>query len=169
MAMIGRRVLLVALLLNALFPRPGISQDQAVSVSAAEDGSAEITFADGKKITVRKEPDQVGISEAQIAPDGTVGWLAEFGVEGVSYPIGDTLILWRAGKILRRFHAELIFWSWTFYASGKQVAYHVGPLHGESKSRCELHDAASGRLNARWDGDLESGNNRPAWTKGLNH
>ena len=52
---------------------------------------------------------------------------------------------------------------------GKQVAYHVGPLHGESKSHCELHDARSGRLIAAWDGDLESGGDRPAWTKGLNH
>jgi hypothetical protein len=167
--MIRRRVLLVALLLSALLPKAGVSQDQAVAVSAAQDGSAEITLANGKKIAVRKEPDQVGISEAQIAPDGTVGWLAEISVEGVSYPIDGALILWRAGKTVRRFGAEITFWSWTFYADGKQVAYHVGPLHGELKSHCELHDAASGRLIARWDGDLESENNRPAWTKDLNH
>jgi hypothetical protein len=163
------RVLLVALLLNALPPNVGMSQGQAVAVSAGKDGAADITLADGKKITVQKEPDQVGISEAQIAPDGTVGWLAEISVEGVSYPIDGTLILWRAGKTIRRFGAEITFWSWTFYAQGKQVAYHVGPLHGESKSHCELHDAESGRLIAQWDGDLDSGSNRPAWTKGLNH
>lgn len=163
------RAFLIPLFLSALLPHAGMSQGQAVAVSAGPDGSAEIRLANGKKTTIRREPGQVGISEARIAPDGTVGWLAEYSVEGVSYPIGDTLILWRAGKIIRRFEAEVIFWSWTFYANGKQVAYHVGPLHGESKSRCELHDAISGRLIARWDGDLESGSNRPAWTKDLNH
>jgi len=167
--MIRWRMLLIALLLNALLPNAGMSQSQAVAVSAAQDGIAEITLADGKKTTVRKEPGQVGIGEAHIAPDGTVGWLAEYSVEGVSYPIDGTLILWRAGKTLRRFQTDQTFYSWTFYADGRQVAYHVGPLHGESKSRCELHDAASGRLIARWDRDLEAGSNRPAWTKDLNH
>jgi hypothetical protein len=156
------------LLLNALLPLAGMAQGQAVAVAAGQDGGAEITLANGKKTTIRKEPGQVGINEAQVAPDGTAGWLAEYTVEGVSYPIDGTLVVWRAGRTIRRFQAEQSFYSWTFYAQGKQVAYHVGPLHGESKSHCELHDAESGRLIAAWDGDLESGNNRPAWTKGLN-
>jgi len=163
------RVLLFVLLWNALRPTAGMSQERAVAVSAGPDGSAEITLATGNRVTVRKEAGQVGISEAHVAPGGTVGWLAEYSVGGVSYPIDGTLILWRAGKTIRRFQADQTFYSWTFYAQGKQVAYHVGPLHGESKSHCELHDAQSGRLIARWDGDLEPGSNRPAWTKGLNH
>jgi hypothetical protein len=87
----------------------------------------------------------------------------------VSDPIAGTLIVWRAGKIIQRFSTEQSFYSWTFNGEGKQVAYHVGALHGETKSHCELHDARSGRLIAMWDGDLEPGNNRPAWTKGLSH
>ena len=140
-----------------------------MAVSAGPGGAAQITFASGRKTTVRKEPGQTGISEARIAPDGSVGWLAEFSVEGVSYPVAGTLVLWRAGKILRRFPDAQSFYSWTFYAGGKQVAFHVGPLHGEPKSHCELHDAASGRLIATWDGDLDDESHRPAWTEGLNH
>ena len=98
-----------------------------------------------------------------------MGWLAEYMVEGVSYPIAETLVIWRAGKIIRRFPGEQTFYGWTFYAQGKQVAYHDGPRHGELKPHCELHDATSGRLIAAWDGDLESGSNQPDWTKGLSH
>ena len=167
--MIRSRWLLIPFLLSVLLADTGMSQDQAVAVSAGRDGSAQITLAKGKKITIQKEPGQVGIGESRIAPDGTVGWLAEYMVEGVSYPIAETLVIWRAGKIIRRFPGEQTFYGWTFYAQGKQVAYHDGPRHGELKPHCELHDATSGRLIAAWDGDLESGSNQPDWTKGLSH
>jgi hypothetical protein len=146
-----------------------MSQGQAVTVSAESDGTVQIRLANGEKTKIQKEPGQVGVGEPMKAPDGTVGWLAEYKVDGVSYPIALTLIIWRAGKTIRRFSTEQSFYSWTFYAEGKQVAYHVGPLHGELKSHCELHDAMSGRLIAVWDGDLQSGSNRPDWTKGLSH
>ena len=160
---------MIRTILLVLFTLPGMSQGRALSVSAGQDGAAQITFANGKKTTVPKEPGQTGIRETHMAPDGTVGWLAEYRVEAVSEPIAATLIVWRAGKMIQRFSTQQSFYSWTFYAEGKQVAYHVGPLHGELKSHCELHDTRSGRLIATWDGDLEPGNNRPAWTKGLSH
>jgi len=152
-----------------LIPHVGISQSRAVSVAASQDGAARITFADGSKTTIPKERAQVGISEAQIAPDGNVGWLAEFNTESVSYPIAGTLVLWRAGKTIRRFGSVQTFYSWSFYAQGKQVAYHVGPLHGEQHSHCELHDIATGARIAQWDGDLDAKSGQPAWTKDLNH
>jgi len=164
-----RTPVLVSLLVTAVLPCVGLSQGHAVSVSAGPDGAAQITFASGKRTTVRKERGQVGITEARIAPNGTVAWLAEYSVEGISDTVAGTLIVWRAGKAIRRFPAEQSFYSWTFYAGGKQVAYHDGPLHGELKSHCELHDIGSGRAIAVWDGDLDSGNDRPAWTKGLSH
>jgi hypothetical protein len=167
--MIRSRCILILFLLSVLLVDTGMSQDQAVAVFAGRDGAAQITLANGEKITIQKEPGQVGVGESHIAPDGTVGWLAEYQVDGVSYPIAGTLILWRAGKTIRRFPTEQSFYSWSFCAQGKQVAYHVGPLHGELNSHCELHDATSGRVIAVWDGDLESGNDRPAWTKGLSH
>jgi hypothetical protein len=169
MAMIRSRWPLIPFLISVLMAHTGMSLDQAVAVSAGRDGTAQIAFATGENITIHKEPGQVGFSEPKKAPDGTLGWLAEYKVDGVSYPVAGTLIIWRAGKTVRRFPTGQSFYSWSFYAQGKQVAYHVGPLHGEVKSHCELHDATSGRLIAAWDGDLESESNRPAWTKGLSH
>lgn len=167
--MIRSRWFLIPFLLGVLLGDAGMSQDHAVAVSAGRDGTAQITLANGEKMTIQKGPGQVGISDSHIGPDGTVGWLVEYKAEGVSYPIAEKLIMWRAGKTMRRFPTERSFYSWTFYAQGRQVAYHVGPLHGELKSHCELHDATSGRLIAAWDGDLESEISRPAWTKGLSH
>jgi hypothetical protein len=120
-------------------------------------------------MTIPKERGQTGISEPQTAPDGrTVGWLVEYD-DGVGYPVPGTLIVWRAGKIIGRFRTDQTFYSWTFFGGGAEVAYHVGPLHGEATSQCELHDVASGRLVAVWDGDLDSEGKRPDWTKGLSH
>ena len=163
------RLLLVPLLFNILFLPAATSQYQAVQLSVGPDGAAQITLASGKKMTIPKERAQVGISEPQTAPDGrTVGWLVEYD-DGVGYPVSQMLIVWKASKIIRRFPDDQAFYSWTFYAGGKQVAYHVGPFHGEQNSHCELHDVETGRLIASWDGDLDSGGQQPAWTKGLNH
>jgi hypothetical protein len=157
------------LIVNTLFASLGRSQGQAVAVLPGPDGAAQITLSGGRTVRIPKERGQVGISDAQVASGGGVGWFAEYSVDGVSYPIAGTLVIWRAGKIIRRFQTEQTFYSWAFYAQGKQVAYHAGPLHGEQKSHCELRDVASGRKIAGWDGDLDSETTRPAWTQDLNH
>jgi hypothetical protein len=163
------RLLVVPFLFNILFLSAATSQDQAVHLSAGPGGAAQIALASGKKITIPKERAQVGISEPQTAPDSrTVGWLVEYD-DGVGYPVPGMLVVWRVSKIIGRFRTGQSFYSWTFYAGGKQVAYHVGPLHGEQNSHCELHDVETGKLIAAWDGDLESPDHQPAWTKGLNH
>lgn len=115
------------LLVNAPLSFAGLSQCQTVAVAAGQDGAAQITLAEGKKTRIQKERGQVGISSAHTASDGTVGWLAEYSVEGVSYPIAGTLIIWRSGKTIRRFPTEQFFYTWTFYAGSKQVSYHVNP------------------------------------------
>jgi hypothetical protein len=164
------RLILLPWLACALLPSAAICQDRALSVSATPEGSARITFPHGEIVTVPKERGQVGVSEGRTAQDSrTVGWLVQNRAGDVDYPISSTLVVWRSGKIIRRFPAAQVFYSWTFYARGRQVAYHVGPLHGESKSHCELHEIESGRLIAAWDGDLDLDNNRPEWTKGLDH
>ena len=76
--------------------------------------------------------------------------------------------MWRSGRIIQRFQADQTFWSWVFYNNVAQVAYHVGPTHGEDTSHCELHDIEGGRRLASWDGDLDDAN-RPPWTRGLDH
>jgi len=163
------RLLLVPVLFNIFFPPAATSQDQPVHLSVGPGGAAQITLADGKKMTIAKERAQVGISEPQTAPDGrTVGWLVEYD-DGVGYPVPGMLLVWRASKIIGRFRTDQSFYSWAFYSGGKQVAYHVGPLHGEQNAHCELHDVDTGKLIAAWDGDLDSPDHQPAWTKGLNH
>ena len=137
-------------------------------MTATDDGAAQITQPGGRKTVVPKELGQVGISDAQVAADGTIGWFVEYKVEGVSYPISGKLVIWRDGKILQRFDTEQVFYSWAFAGGSKQVAYHDGPLHGETASHCELHDVATGRVIDKWDGDLE-GTGKPAWTAGLKH
>jgi hypothetical protein len=159
--------LLVPLLFTALFPDAGISRSRAVAVSAGQDGAVQITLANGKKTVLRKDPGQTGISDAEVEMDGTAAWLVEYNVEGVSYPVAGTLVVWRGGRTIRRFRTGQAIYSWTFYARNKQVAYHAGPLHGELRSHCELHGVASGALVAVWDGDLEAGGDRPAWAEGL--
>jgi hypothetical protein len=169
-AMIQSVRIFVPLLINTLVLCPAICRNHELLVSAAADGTAQITQANGTVTKIPKEPDQAGISEAQTAPhDRAVGWLVEYKVEGISDTVPGTLIVWRLGKPIRRFPTDQSFYIWRFYAEGRQVAYHTGPLHGESKSHCELHDIESGRTVAVWEGNLESGDNRPAWTKTLNH
>jgi len=140
-----------------------------MAVSTSPAGEAQIEFANGKKTTVRKERGQVGISQPQVAFDGSIGWLADYRVVGAAEPISGTLVVWRLGKIVRRFGSEQCFYSWAFFAHGTRVAYHTGPLHGDQRSHCELRDVASGRLLAVWDGDLEGTTDRPDWTEGLSH
>ena len=144
---------------------PGQGSRPSIS---ARSSAAEITLPDGRRFVVPKEKGQVAISEAQVAADGTAGWLVEYNADGVSYPISGMLVLWRAGKIVQRFQSEQVFYSWSFYDGGKQVAYHDGPLHGETASHCELHDVATGRVIDKWDGDLE-GDTKPGWAAGLKH
>jgi hypothetical protein len=160
------RGILLLLFMGGLLTRAEHPPARVVAVASGPDGAAHIAL-DGKTLTIRKERGQAGIGEAKIAPNGSVGWLVEYDMESLSYRYAGKLVLWRAGKVIRRFDSGQSFYSWNFYADGRQVAYHTGPLHGERNSHCELHDIANGRLLAVWDGDIGPGNDRPAWTKGL--
>jgi hypothetical protein len=162
------RSIVLILVFTALLPDAALPQRRVTAVSSTEDGAARITFSDGSKTAIPKEPGQVSITNARIGANGTIGWLVEFSEDGVDYPVAEELVLWRAGKLVRRFPNQP-FYSWTFYSQGTRVAYHVGPLHTELRSHCELRDVASGRIIAQWDGELDSAANRPAWTQGLEH
>ena len=165
--MVQPRLLFFPLFACALLP--SVCQEQVMSVSVAG-GSAQITLPSGEIVKAPRERGQVDVTDGRTAQDGrTVGWLVRYRYGDVPDLIPGTLVVWRAGKIVRCFPAAQVFYSWAFYAGGKQVAYHVGPLHGEPKSHCELHDVKSGRLVASWDGDLDADYNRPPWTKGLDH
>ena len=69
-----RRGIALPLVAFALAPYPGLSQDQIAAVSEGPGGVVQIMFAGGRKTTVPKERGQTGISDALIAPDGTVSY-----------------------------------------------------------------------------------------------
>ena len=130
-------------------------------------GAVHVVTANGQDIAVPKQKGQTGAEEFKIANDHqTLGWL-------VVYPNPDPdrsweklygeLVLWRDGKVLRRFSTEQVFWSWGFWQEGKQVAFHTGPLHGAGRS--ELHDLATGRLVAAFDEDANG--TPPDWAESL--
>lgn len=144
------------------------AQSAIVRVFPDQKNQMHIMYKNGQVAAVAGEPLQVGIDSAKVSKDGqTAGWLALYPDPDSSTPFAGTLVLWRGGKVVRRFEADQTFWSWDFYADATQVAYHMGPTHGEAP-HCELHDIESGRLVASWDGDLDDAK-RPAWTKGLEH
>jgi hypothetical protein len=163
------RLLRAACLLGALVPVTAMAQLHPVSVTPDSSGAALITFAHRRVTHVPKERGQTGISDALMASDGrSAGWLVDYHVDGVSDGVAETLVIWRDGKVIRRFRTEQAFYSWAFHSKGAQVAFHTGPLHGEHASYCELHDVKTGRRLAVWNGNLESAN-KPTWVAGLYH
>lgn len=148
---------------------PSVAQQPGFRVIADKAGRVHILPPSGQEQVVPAEPHQIGIESVQTAQDGqTVGWLVDFADPDSTSPDASKLVVFRNGRIIRRFETDQVFWSWAFYAQGKQVAYHVGPTHGEQSSHCELHDAESGRLIVDWNGDLED-SHRPEWVRVLNH
>ena len=160
---------LLAVLLFVFLSGPfTFAQSAVVRVFRDQKNQVHVVYGNGRVVVVAGEAHQVGIDSVKISKDGqTAGWLALYPDPDSSTPFAGTLVLWRGGKVVRRFQADQTFWSWVFYADATQVAYHVGPTHGEAP-HCELNDIESGRLVASWDGDLDDAE-RPAWTKGLEH
>jgi hypothetical protein len=123
----------------------------------------------GKDVVIATEEGQVGIDAIKVVDDKQIaGWLLLYNDPNAGPPIAGKLVVWRGGRIQRSFLADQVFWSWSFEHNAEQIAYHVGPSHGETASHCELHELRTGRLLSSWDGDLENPN-RPTWTKQLNH
>ena len=151
----------------ALVGLPMFAQDSVTRVYA-ERNRVHIVYASGRDVVVAGQPGQAGVDSIQTAAGRTAGWLALYDNPDGGSPVAETLVLWRAGKVIQRFQSEQTFWSWSFYAGDEQVAYHVGPTHGESSSHCELHEVSSGRKLASWDGDLDDPK-RPPWTRSLDH
>ena len=161
--------ILILLLSATVSSMPIFGQDTLSRVYADRKNHAHVVYANGKNAVVAAERGQIGIDSIQTAENGrTAGWLVLYTDPDGGSPVAGSLVLWRAGKIVRRFQSDQTFWSWVFHAHGEQVAYHVGPAHGEINSHCELHDIESGHLVASWDGDLDDPK-RPPWTKHLDH
>jgi hypothetical protein len=162
------RKLEILLLFAALSAVPMSGQNGILRVYSDRNNQVLVVYKNGHQAAVAGEPDQVGIDSIKISKDGqTAGWLVLYSDPDASTPFAGTLILWRSGKVVRRFQADQTFWSWEFYADAAQVAYHVGPTHGDAP-HCELRDIENGRLVASWNGDLDDAN-RPQRTRELEH
>lgn len=158
-------LLLFATLLSAQL----YAQDAVLRVYTDKKKQAHVVSTNGKDTVIPPQNGQVGIDSVRTAEDGqTVGWLVLYANPESGAPFAGMLVVWQSDEVIRRFKADQTFWSWAFYDHGSQVAYHVGPTHGEKKSHCELHDLKARRLMASWDGDLDNPD-RPLWTKGLDH
>jgi hypothetical protein len=130
------------------------------------DGALHIVGASGHETKPGKDKDQVAFSSPQIALDNqTVGWLAEFPNCCTSYPIPLSLVIYRNGNVIQRFHDAQMMVSWRFLADGKRVAFCTNTVHGDIAPHCELHDVNTGRQLQVFDGS--SNDKRPTWMDGL--
>ncbi len=165
--LLNRLCTLLAVVLSGL---AALGQDTGIHVDADPAGLTHVVDTHQKDHVVAPEKGQIGIDSIQTAKDGkTAAWLVLYQDPGGSSPVSGTLVVWRGGKVVRRFQTDQTFWSWAFDdAQAKRVAYHVGPMHGERAARCELHDVKTGRLALLWQGDLRDAK-RPPWTEGLSH
>jgi len=113
-----------------------------------------------------KQTDQVNCTSPQLAQGGrTAGWLVNSDNCCNSYPIPLSLVIFRYGRVIRRFHPGQSIWDWQFLKNDQKVAFWTGPTHGDIVPHFELHDVDSGRLLAHWDGHLTQ--KHPAWVSGL--
>jgi hypothetical protein len=129
-------------------------------------GVVHVVPAGGGDRKVRKEKDQTGTWMLRSSEDqSTVGWLAEFGNCCTSYPIPLKLVIYRNGKVRRRFGDGMMIYDWRFWAEGKQAAFCSGTVHGDSGGHCELHDINTGKTLDTIDAHLDE--NSPPWARGL--
>ena len=163
------RKLSILWLLVTLLRAPAWAQDAVSRVFVDHKNQTHVVYISGQSTIVAPEPGEIGIDSVQVTEDArTAGWLVLFENPDGGSPVAGVLLVWRDGKVARRFGTGQTFWSWGFFSHDAEVAFHTGPMHGETESHCELRSVASGRLIASWDGDLDNAN-RPEWTKVLDH
>jgi hypothetical protein len=139
---------------------------EIVKVEIDSDGRIHITDSAGKEVVPPEDRDQANCSSPKVAEDKhTVGWLAEYPNDANSYPLPLALVIYRNGKIIRQISPGQSIWDWQFIKAGSQVAFWIGPTHGEFIPHFELHDVRSGKLMAQWDGHLDQ--EHPSWVDGL--
>lgn len=144
---------LALLLLVAL---PALA-DHYRSAALAPDRSTLTLHTDhGPVVAPRTDPDQQGFDEPHIAPDGqTAGWLMLEGNCCTSYPLPTELVLFRDGRILRRFTGDTVIWAWTFSPDGQAVAWRERTAHGASSIVYHLRRIADGTELAQFACDLK--------------
>jgi hypothetical protein len=139
-------------------------------------GWVHIITADGRAHTIKPREWQAGggFSDVVVAPDRrTVGWLANQMLtplqagSNYSYPVAFELDVWRDGRVIRKFSSDVsTIQNWLFLDGGNEVAFHVGPLHGQEFYDCALFDVNRGKPLAHWALDRKD-YTVPNWAKQL--
>jgi hypothetical protein len=128
------------------------------------DNNVRIVYRDGKELRVPKEEDQVSCESFAVAADGeAAGWLVDYPDPGATYAIPMTLVVFRAGKVLRRINNGFVIARWAFLQGGAQVAYSSNTAHGDRAPYYELRDLASDRVVDSWRGPLNE--KSPEWAR----
>lgn len=131
---------------------------------AAGSGPLWVAYGSGKRVAVADDRPlaldgaaqgvQTDFDDIQLASDRrTLGWLAESMACAQSYPCALELVVFRDGRIIRRFTPEHgIIWFWEFLGGGRQVAIQSGFPHGDATGAFNLYDIASGKLLDKYMG-----------------
>ena len=163
----GAPIALAALLLSGA---PARAVPIAFAASGGPDGNARLQIVQGKrKIDAPKtEEGQEGFSQALVAPDGrTLGWVALTGNCCTSYPLPTVLVLFRDGKVLRRFEEAPPIWAWAFAHGSTEVVYRRAPPYGMTADLYSRRRVSDGRVLAEFSCIEEDPAPRvpfPVWT-----
>ena len=124
-----------------------------------------IIITDNRQLALHGAPQgmQTDFRDIKLAPDRrTLGWLAEYMGCAQSYPCALQLVVFRDGKIIRRFTPDYgIMWFWAFLEGGREVAVQSGFPHGDATGEYKLYDIASRKLLQKYEGDGAA----PGWVR----
>ena len=139
--------------------------DRDAYVSA---GNLTIEYSDGTKVVEGLPParkstanetvlNEVGFDDVKISDDKrTIGWSELFENVGTSYPIPETLAVYRSGKTITHIRQGQMLWGWTFFDHARRVAGVWGPTHGTSTGDYQLYDAETGQMLSELIKDTEN-------------
>jgi hypothetical protein len=134
-----------------------------------EDGSRLSFLRDGHEIEApRTEPGQAGFAQARVSADGrTAGWVAQMPNCCTSYPLPLVLVLYRDGKVIRRFDEAPPIWNWAFLPGRDEVVIQQAYPHGPEYLTFTRLRIADGKALARYacNQDERVHAPRPAWTR----
>jgi hypothetical protein len=126
-------------------PSKRSAADSYIRASLDQAGQLHIASKDGRDITPKKEPEQVGFDNVAISPDGrSVGWVA-------LYPFPLKLFVYSNGRVQTFTGSGLPIFKWRFRTGGKHVAFEQETLHGAGGIHAEIRNVATGRLIAKYD------------------
>ncbi len=157
-------------------PFVAVARAQERYVSAEQDDARRLRIqtADGRTIAVPPEPEQVGVSDIEISPDGrVVGWTPVFGNCCTSYPIPHALHVYADGRTLTFAGNGLPVFRWAFVGGGAEVVFGQETVHGGIGINYEWRHIATGRLVAQYTPNYGPENhplpeqNPPAWVVAL--